>query len=106
MNGRVGDVPILGAGLYAGTSGAVATTGSGERIMDAGLSREVHRFLAEGQSAAEAARHGVDVLRGHGIGIIVISRDAMVADGDTPMAWAARESGSSEWLGPRPGAHF
>jgi isoaspartyl peptidase/L-asparaginase-like protein (Ntn-hydrolase superfamily) len=104
MNGRVGDVPILGAGLFAGPHGAVAGTGSGERIMDAGLAREVHRWLSEGQGAAAAAARGVDLLRGHGIGLIVIGRDDLAADADKPMAWAARELGSSAWIGPAPGA--
>jgi isoaspartyl peptidase/L-asparaginase-like protein (Ntn-hydrolase superfamily) len=104
MNGRVGDVPILGAGLFVGPSGAAAATGSGERIMDAGLAREVHRWLSEGETAEAAARRGVDLLRGHGIGLVVLSRDGLAAAADKPMAWAARELGSPTWIGPTPGA--
>ena len=33
LRGRVGDTPIIGAGLYAGPHGAVAATGDGEEIM-------------------------------------------------------------------------
>lgn len=102
MNGRVGDVPILGAGLFAGPHGAAAATGSGERIMDAALAREVHRDLAAGATAATAARRAVDLLRGHGIGLIVVSPTDLAADSDRPMAWAARELGSPDWLGPTP----
>ena len=36
MLGRVGDTPILGAGLFAGPEGAVAATGDGEEISEAG----------------------------------------------------------------------
>jgi isoaspartyl peptidase/L-asparaginase-like protein (Ntn-hydrolase superfamily) len=42
LRGRVGDVPIYGAGLYAGKFGASAATGTGERIVEAGLGRKVH----------------------------------------------------------------
>ena len=34
LRGRVGDVPIYGAGLYAGPHGTAAATGTGERIME------------------------------------------------------------------------
>lgn len=102
LRGRVGDVPILGAGLFAGPHGAAAATGAGERIMEAGLAREVHRLLARGLRPEEAARRAVDVLRSKGdIGIIVIGATEMAAAADRPMAWAARELGSTTWLGPR-----
>jgi beta-aspartyl-peptidase (threonine type) len=104
MSGRVGDVPIPGAGLHAGPAGAVAATGSGERIMDAGLAREVHRWLAEGASAEDAARRGAKLLEGHGIGLIVLSREGLAAASDKPMAWAAREIDSPRWIGPPPRA--
>jgi len=101
MHGRVGDVPILGAGLYAGQGGAVAATGTGERIVEAGLARQIHGLLASGSSAREAADHGVALLRGSGdIGIIVVSVGALAAAANRPMAWAGRESGSDAWHGP------
>lgn len=56
LRGRVGDVPILGAGLYAGERGAVAATGSGELIVRAGSSREVYRRMDAGASPADATR--------------------------------------------------
>jgi L-asparaginase / beta-aspartyl-peptidase len=97
LRGRVGDVPILGAGLYAGKYGAAAATGTGERIVEVGLARTVHGWLSVGMTADAAAKKAVDVLRGKDIGIIVITRDAMAAAGDREMAWAARESGSPSW---------
>lgn len=102
LRGRVGDVPILGAGLFAGASGAAAATGTGERIVEAGLARKVHDWLASGVRAADAAKRAADELRGKDIGIIVIDKDSMSAAADRAMAWAARESGSSEWQGPSP----
>jgi isoaspartyl peptidase/L-asparaginase-like protein (Ntn-hydrolase superfamily) len=100
LRGRVGDVPILGAGLYAGQDGAVAATGSGERVVEVGLARKVHDLLASGSSVKDAADVAVALIRGRGdIGVIVISAQALVAIADRPMAWAGRESGSSAWLG-------
>ena len=100
LRGRVGDVPILGAGLYAGKFGAIAATGTGERIVEVGLARSVHGWLSIGTNAESAAKRAVDVLRGKDIGVIVITRDGMAADGDREMAWAARESGSTTWSEP------
>jgi beta-aspartyl-peptidase (threonine type) len=101
MRGRVGDVPILGAGLYAGPSGAAAATGAGERIVEAALARHVHDLLASGSSARDAADRAVALIGGRGdIGVIVISAGAFAAVADRPMAWAGRESGSGTWSGP------
>jgi beta-aspartyl-peptidase (threonine type) len=41
MRGRVGDAAILGAGTFAGLSGAVSCTGHGEEIMRRSLAREI-----------------------------------------------------------------
>jgi beta-aspartyl-peptidase (threonine type) len=41
MRGRVGDAAILGAGTYAGISGAVSCTGHGEEIMRRLLARDL-----------------------------------------------------------------
>jgi isoaspartyl peptidase/L-asparaginase-like protein (Ntn-hydrolase superfamily) len=101
MRGRVGDVPILGAGLYAGPNGASAATGSGERVVEAALARKIHDLLASGSSAREAADRAVALIRSLGdIGVIVVSAGAFAAVADRPMAWAGRESGSSAWQGP------
>ena len=103
LRGRVGDVPILGAGLFAGRHGAVAATGKGERIVEAGLSRWVHERVAAGADVQQAAERGVARLRGKGsIGLIVIGADSMFAAADRKMAWAGRKQGSKSWLGPRP----
>ncbi len=100
LRGRVGDVPILGAGLYAGKHGAAAATGTGERIVEVGLARAVHDWMTTGSSAETAAKRAVDMLRGKDIGIIVVSATDMAAAADRDMAWAGREQGSSTWRGP------
>jgi L-asparaginase / beta-aspartyl-peptidase len=101
LRGRVGDVPIFGAGLYAGDRGAAAATGAGERIVEAGLARAIHAWMAGGASAQQAADRAVALLRERGaIGVIVIAPEELAAAADRPMAWAARELGSDRWLGP------
>ncbi len=67
LRGRVGDVPVMGAGLWAGASGAAAATGTGERIIEQGLARKVHDWLASGASATDAAKRAADALRGSDI---------------------------------------
>jgi beta-aspartyl-peptidase (threonine type) len=105
LRGRIGDTPILGAGLYAGPRGAVAATGKGERIIEAAASRTVHDLLRDGKGAQNAADQVVNLIKDKGsIGLIVVDRYNMIAAADRPMAWAARELGSKEWLGPDPKA--
>lgn len=101
LRGRVGDVPILGAGLFAGERGAVAATGTGELIVRASLSRRVYDRIAAGAGLQDALEWGVDeVGRGQYIGLIAITPSAMSAAADQRMAWAARALGSDVWLGP------
>lgn len=104
LSGRVGDVPVYGAGLWAGPKGAIAATGEGERIIEAELARDMHRWLESGDSADVAAKKAVAQLRERGdIGVIVIDSTTMSAHCNLPMAWAAREEGSTTYLGPEPG---
>lgn len=101
LRGRIGDVPILGAGLFTGDAGAIAATGAGERIMAATLSRRVHEWLAAGVPLADALARGVAEMGEAGdIGLIGVTANEMTAASDGPMAWAAREQGSPTWHGP------
>jgi isoaspartyl peptidase/L-asparaginase-like protein (Ntn-hydrolase superfamily) len=104
LRGRVGDVPIFGAGLFAGAAGASAATGDGERIIEAGLARQVDEWLRGGVAPAEAAERAVAQVRAKGgaVGVIVLGVLDMAVASTQPMAWAAREAGSSEWQGPAP----
>ena len=102
LRGRVGDVPIYGAGLYAGAHGAAAATGTGERIVEKLLAYTVHGWLAQGMRAQEAAEPAVALIPAPAsTGIIVITPTEMGAAADRPMAWAGREAGGP-WLGPLP----
>ena len=89
VRGRVGEVPVPGAGLYAGPFGAIAATGRGELIIDEQLARTVHGWLAEGASASEAAERGVELLDGEAALIVITATDAAAA-ARPPMAWCTR----------------
>jgi L-asparaginase/beta-aspartyl-peptidase (threonine type) len=57
--GRVGDVPIFGAGTYAGPHGAVACTGNGEDIVRRIVAKAVYDDLASGTAAQEAVERAL-----------------------------------------------
>jgi L-asparaginase/beta-aspartyl-peptidase (threonine type) len=59
LPGRVGDSPIVGAGLYAGPRGAVTVTGVGEEILKRVLSKFVYDRIAEGRTPQTAADRGL-----------------------------------------------
>ena len=100
LRGRVGDVPIYGAGLFAGTHGAAAATGTGERIVEQLLAHTVHDWLVKGATAQEAASRAVALIpKGGPTGIIVMSANDFAAAADANMPWAAREAGGA-WRGP------
>ncbi len=77
MVGRVGDVPIIGSGLYADNlKGAAASTGHGESIIRVVLAKSAVDMLGLGLSAQAAAESAVDLLKridGYG-GIITLNR--------------------------------
>ncbi len=81
MLGRVGDVPLIGCGLYADDlKGAAASTGLGEAIIRVVLAKSTVDLLGCGLSAQAAAEAAVDLLRrvdGHG-GVIVIDKKGRV----------------------------
>jgi len=57
LPGRVGDTPIIGAGVYADNqSGAVSMTGVGEGIMRLAVAKEICDRVASGRTPATAAR--------------------------------------------------
>ncbi len=90
LRGRIGDVPIPGAGLYAGPAGAVAGTGLGEKIIDVQLARTVYGWLEAGMPAAEAVRRGI-ALTGGQAALIAITATEAVGAADPPMAWCTNQ---------------
>ncbi|MBI5740759.1 MAG: isoaspartyl peptidase/L-asparaginase [Nitrospirae bacterium] len=75
LPGRVGDTPVIGAGVYAdNSSGAVSCTGQGEYILRLSLAKEICMKLKT-MSPAQAAGASLKRLSGIGgeAGVIVIS---------------------------------
>jgi beta-aspartyl-peptidase (threonine type) len=77
--GRVGDTPVIGAGIYADDAlGAAMATGFGEMAIRFGLARRALRDLEVSGSPASAAASAVEEmlrrLGGHA-GIAVLTRD-------------------------------
>jgi isoaspartyl peptidase/L-asparaginase-like protein (Ntn-hydrolase superfamily) len=59
LRGRVGDSPLMGAGVFAGPHGAVAATGVGEEIVRRFLAKTVYDWLAEDVPPARAAQRAI-----------------------------------------------
>ena len=81
--GRVGDVPVIGAGTYASNAEgcAVSATGAGEYFIRATVARDICHGTASGrtlQQAADAEIAEVGRLGGDG-GVIAVAPDGTVA---------------------------
>jgi L-asparaginase/beta-aspartyl-peptidase (threonine type) len=79
--GRVGDCPVLGAGVWADPRVAVSCTGAGEMFLRAAVAAQVaHRVRFAGETLADAARAAlaeVKALSGDG-GLIAVSHDGQL----------------------------
>jgi N4-(beta-N-acetylglucosaminyl)-L-asparaginase len=61
MRGRVGDSPIIGAGLYVDNEiGAAVATGQGEEVIRIAGSHSVVEFMRQGLSPREACKRAVE----------------------------------------------
>lgn len=101
LPGRVGDSPVIGAGLYADDRlGAAASTGWGEGSIRVVLAYRAVTLIAGKSSAGEAAREAIDILStrtgGEG-GIILVDPEGNPGFFfNTPhMAWAYWRQGMS-----------
>jgi isoaspartyl peptidase/L-asparaginase-like protein (Ntn-hydrolase superfamily) len=84
--GRIGDSPIIGAGLYADSAvGAASATGVGEDIIRGCLSYETVRQMEQGKSAEEACKQALKAhiarMESKGFAVKDISLIALGADG-------------------------
>lgn len=86
--GRVGDSPLIGAGVYADNETcAVSATGYGEDFMRTVISKTISDFIyMKDMSAAQSTQAGIDYLsrkvKGRG-GVIVIDKDGNCSSGFT-----------------------
>ncbi|MCB1056158.1 MAG: isoaspartyl peptidase/L-asparaginase [Acidobacteria bacterium] len=80
--GRIGDVPVIGAGTYASNaSAAVSCTGIGERFIEHTVARDVTaRMEYGGESLQEAAKAEIhEVLEPESGGLIAVGADGSIA---------------------------
>jgi isoaspartyl peptidase/L-asparaginase-like protein (Ntn-hydrolase superfamily) len=88
MPGRVGDSPIVGAGIYCGPEGSVSVTGHGEEIIRRVLSKFVYDRMADGRTTQTACDAGLRLFkRSVPIGIIAVGKDGAGEACNRAMAW-------------------
>lgn len=105
LPGRVGDSPLIGAGLYADNlSGGCSSTGWGESIIKVLLAKTATDAMLATGDPMDAARHAIAILenrvRGFG-GCILLDRHGRVGFAfNTPrMAYAYRIEGANAVIG-------
>lgn len=87
--GRIGDVPLIGCGLFAGPYGAVAATGQGESIamnLTAYRSYEMLKRGTEPQIVLKTVLGWFD--DDTDIGLILVSRKGHAGGSNRTMAWS------------------
>lgn len=88
--GRVGDVPLIGCGLYAGPEGAVAATGFGEAIAMNITALRVYRLLERGALPSAVLREAMSWFS-EDFGLILVSRKGYAGGSNRTMPWSVRE---------------
>lgn len=87
MHGRVGDSPIIGAGLYVdGEVGAATATGVGEEMIRISGSHTIVELMRQGRTAQEACEEAIKrVIKKHGekakdlnVAFLALSKDGEV----------------------------
>lgn len=93
LPGRVGDTPIIGAGVYAGPAGAVTATGIGEEIVRRVLSKEVYDLMRAGADPQRACEAGVARFTAEvPVGLVAVDPAREGAACNTRMAWRSGKS--------------
>ena len=87
--GRVGDVPLIGCGLYAGEHGAVCATGHGESIALNLTAYRTYEMLARGIAPQEVLEAGLSWFEdSQDIGLLIISKKGHAGGSNRSMAWS------------------
>ena len=85
--GRVGDVPLIGCGLYAGSHGAVAATGNGEAIAMQITAFRAHELLVQGISPQTVLKTVLGWFKAsEDIGLLVVNHQGHAVGSNRPMA--------------------
>lgn len=90
LPGRVGDAPVIGAGLYATPVAAAVGTGVGELFLQTLACREVVRLVEEAVPVQDAAERVISRLRTINdvtCGIVVVDADGVVGAAFRGAGW-------------------
>lgn len=85
LRGRVGDVPVIGSGFYAGENGAVVATGIGEEIMKRILCFRVYNRIGS-SSLPQILKEEVDYFGDVSVGLIAVTRSEYASYANKQMA--------------------
>jgi beta-aspartyl-peptidase (threonine type) len=107
LSGRVGDSPIIGAGVYANDVAAASCTGRGEQILRIVMGRMAVLYVEEGLSPKEASAKAMRLLKektSGEAGLIMVDKKGNVGLGfDTPhMPVAVSYSGQDTYSSMTP----
>lgn len=87
--GRVGDVPLIGCGLYVGPSGAAAATGDGEAIIMNLTAYRAYQMLEDGMNPQLVLGEVLDWFEeSQDIGLLLVTKEGHAAGSNRSMAWA------------------
>jgi len=90
--GRVGDVPIIGGGLYVGSKGAVAATGDGEGIMMKMTAYRAYQLIEQGGKPKEILEEVIGWFTpADAIGLILVTPKGLAGGSNRSMAWSSGE---------------
>ena len=88
--GRIGDVPLIGCGLFAGPFGAVAATGHGESIAMNLTAYRSYEMLKRGTDPQIVLKTALSWFSNEvDIGLILVSRRGYAGGSNRSMAWSA-----------------
>jgi len=91
MPGRVGDVPLLGCGLFAGEHGAVVATGYGEAIAMNLTAFRAYQMLEKSKKSREVLEEVFSWFdTSEDIGLLLVTRTDSAAGSNRSMAWSIR----------------
>lgn len=88
--GRVGDVPLIGCGLYAGPAGAVAATGDGETIAMHLTAIRAYQMIERGDAPEKILEEVTSWFHPEddAFGLILVNRNGYAGGCNRSMAWS------------------
>lgn len=87
--GRVGDVPLPGAGLHAGPAGAVCATGHGETIARRFTSLRAYERLEQGHHPQDIVDTLIDAFPSeHALGLLIVGHEDGAGGSNRTMAFS------------------